>query len=215
MTESLSASTGPCVARRPTPQIRPPFPGPRPPWTLISCFSNTMDAEFGAAHLSRGISRLSSEVLAEGRGSYVFTSENRKLLDMTCGIGVVNLGHCHPGVTRAAQEQCGKITHAQLNMGYSKPMLELIKELLTIMPDPKLDTFFFWNSGAEAVEASIKVARSVTRRQNVIVMQGTSQSGGVRANGRLVPRPHARDRGHDAQQDALRRQPGSPGARRV
>lgn len=136
-------------------------------------FRTTMDAEFGAAHLSRGIARLSSEVLAEGRGSYVFTTENRKLLDMTCGIGVVNLGHCHPGVTRAAQEQCGKITHAQLNMGYSKPMLELIKELLTIMPDPKLDTFFFWNSGAEAVEASIKVARSVTRRQNVIVMQGT------------------------------------------
>ena len=90
MTESLGASTGPCVCSSADAANPPPPTGPRPPWTIISCFCTTMDAEFGAAHLSRGIARLSSEVLAEGRGSYLFTSENRKLLDMTCGIGAVS-----------------------------------------------------------------------------------------------------------------------------
>jgi 4-aminobutyrate aminotransferase len=48
----------------------------------------------------------------------------------------------------------------------------LINALLPLMPDPSLDTFFFWNSGSEAVEASIKLARTATGRQNIITMQG-------------------------------------------
>lgn len=76
-------------------------------------------------------------------------------------------------MTRAAQEQCATITHAQVNIGYSAAQIELIKELLSIMPDPSLDTFFLWNSGAEAIEASVKIARAHTGKPNVIVMQGS------------------------------------------
>lgn len=76
-------------------------------------------------------------------------------------------------MTRAAQEQCGRLTHAQVNLAYSQPQIDLIKELLTIMPHKSLDSFFLWNSGSEAVEASVKVARMSTGRQNIIVMQGT------------------------------------------
>ncbi|WFD33377.1 hypothetical protein MCUN1_000190 [Malassezia cuniculi] len=135
--------------------------------------SNAYSSTFGARHIARGVGRLTQHVFREGRGAYITTEQGARLLDMTSGIGVVNLGHCHPAVTRAAQEQCARITHAQVNIGYSAAQLELIRELLTIVPHPSLDTFFFWNSGAEAVEASIKIARAHTGKPNVIVMQGS------------------------------------------
>jgi 4-aminobutyrate aminotransferase len=53
-----------------------------------------------------------------------------------------------------------------------EPYVRLIERLLPIMPDPSLDSFFFWNSGSEAVEAAIKMARTFTHRQNIISMQG-------------------------------------------
>lgn len=89
------------------------------------------------------------------------------------GIGVVNLGHCHPAVTRAAQAQCAQLTHAQLNIGFNGPQIELLKALQPIMPHSSLDTFFLWNSGSEAVEAAIKVARMATGRPHIIVAQGS------------------------------------------
>lgn len=95
------------------------------------------------------------------------------MLDFTCGIGVANLGHCHPAVTKAAQSQIGKLVHGQINIAFQKPYLELVQSLLPLMPHKSLDTFFFWNSGAEAVEAAIKLARHATKKQNIIVMQGS------------------------------------------
>lgn len=130
-------------------------------------------SEFGVKHVARGIGRLSSEVLESGSGSYVTTVEGRKFLDFTSGIGVTNLGHCHPGVTRAAQAQVGKLVHGQVNIAFQKPYLELIEKMIPLMPDKSLDTFFFWNSGSEAVEAAVKLARHATKKQNVIVMQGS------------------------------------------
>ena len=130
-------------------------------------------AEFGAKHVARGIGRLSAEVLESGAGSYVTTTEGRKYLDFTSGIGVTNLGHCHPAVTKAAQAQVGKLVHGQVNIAFQKPYLELVESLLPVMPHKSLDTFFFWNSGSEAVEAAVKLARHATKKQNIIVMQGS------------------------------------------
>lgn len=127
---------------------------------------------FGTRHIARGIGRTTQHVFERGQGSWIYTTEGRKLLDFTTGIGVTNLGHCHPKVTKAAQEQVGQLVHGQVNIGFHKKYLELIEKLLPVMPDKSLDTFFFWNSGAEAVEASIKLARHATGKQNVIVMQG-------------------------------------------
>ena len=61
----------------------------------------------------------------------------------------------------------------QVNIGFSAAQIELIQHLLPIMPHPSLDTLFFWNSGAEAVEAAVKLARAATKKQNIIVMQGS------------------------------------------
>ncbi|MDI1484950.1 MAG: hypothetical protein OHK93_000084 [Ramalina farinacea] len=130
-------------------------------------------AQFGTKHVAKGIGRLATEVIESGSGSYVTMVGGRRMLDFTCGIGVANLGHCHPAVTKAAQSQIGKLVHGQINIAFQKPYLELIESLLPLMPHPSLDTFFFWNSGAEAVEAAVKLARHATRKQNIIVMQGS------------------------------------------
>jgi 4-aminobutyrate aminotransferase len=129
--------------------------------------------QFGVKHVAKGIGRLSTEVLETGSGSYVTTVSGRKMLDFTSGIGVTNLGHCHPAVTKAAQAQVGKLVHGQVNIAFQKPYLELIERLMPLMPHKSLDTFFFWNSGSEAVEAAVKLARQATKKQNVIVMQGS------------------------------------------
>jgi len=69
--------------------------------------------------------------------------------------------------------QTGKLVHGQINIAFHKPYLDLVQSLLPLMPHKSLDTFFFWNSGAEAVEAAVKLARHATKKQNVIVMQGS------------------------------------------
>ncbi|KAH7069319.1 4-aminobutyrate aminotransferas-like protein [Paraphoma chrysanthemicola] len=135
--------------------------------------SNMDTAAFAEQHIAKGIGRLTKHVFDEGRGSYITTDKGVKLLDLTAGIGVVNLGHCHPKVSAAAAAQCMKITHAQVNLGFSAAQIALIKELLPILPHESLDTIFFWNSGAEAVEAAVKLARAATKKPNVIVMQGS------------------------------------------
>lgn len=130
-------------------------------------------AAFGEQHIARGIGRLTKHVFVDGKGSWITTDKGVRLLDFTSGIGVCNLGHCHPRVSAAAAEQCNKITHAQINIGYSAATIALLKELLPILPHPTLDNVFLWNSGAEAVEAAVKLARAATKKSNVIVVQGS------------------------------------------
>jgi len=110
-------------------------------------------------------------VLDSGKGSRVTTLDGRTFLDMTTGIGVVNTGHCHPRVVKAAQDQLGKLMHGQVNIAFQKPMLDLCKRLSTKVMPFDLDMYFFWNSGAEAVEAAVKLARHATRKPGLIVFQ--------------------------------------------
>ncbi len=114
-----------------------------------------------------------TDILAErAEGAYIYAADGRRYLDFTSGIGVTNTGHCHPQIVAAAQAQVGKLIHGQANIVYHQPMLDLVSELVTITPDG-LESFFFSNSGAEAVEAAIKLARQATGRPNVIVFQGS------------------------------------------
>jgi 4-aminobutyrate aminotransferase len=105
-------------------------------------------------------------------GSYIYDTQGNKYLDFTCGIGVTNTGHCHPRVVEAIQKQAGLLIHGQANIVFHKPMLELVSELKTVV-NPVIDGFFFTNSGAEAVEGAIKLARHATGRPNIIVFQGS------------------------------------------
>lgn len=111
-------------------------------------------------------------IVDHGKGSWLYDINGKAYLDFTCGIGVTNTGHCHPKVVEAIQKQAGLLLHGQANIIFHKPMLELVNELQTIVP-PSLDGFFFSNSGAEAVEGAVKLARHATGRTNVIVFQGS------------------------------------------
>ncbi|NJN79414.1 MAG: aminotransferase class III-fold pyridoxal phosphate-dependent enzyme [Anaerolineales bacterium] len=117
-------------------------------------------------------SRIFNFVAERAEGAYIYTDDGKKLLDFTSGIGVTNTGHCHPKVVEAVREQAGLFLHAQANIVVHKPMLQLIEELRQVVPAP-IDSFFFANSGAEAVENAIKIAKIATGRQNVIVFNGS------------------------------------------
>ncbi len=123
-------------------------------------------------HMSPVWTRIFPFEAEKAEGSYIYTTDGRKLLDFTCGIGVTNTGHCHPKVVEAIREQAGLFLHAQANIVVHQPMLQLISELKTIV-HPSIDGFFFSNSGAEAVEGAVKLARSATGKPNIIVFSGS------------------------------------------
>ena len=123
-------------------------------------------------HMAPVWGRIFDFVAERAEGSYIYTTDGRKLLDFTCGIGVTNTGHCHPKVVEAIRQQAGLFLHAQANIVIHKPMLQLIEELRKIVP-ASIDGFFFSNSGAEAIEGAVKLARAATGKQNIIVFSGS------------------------------------------
>jgi 4-aminobutyrate aminotransferase len=123
-------------------------------------------------HMTPAWSRIFNFVADRAEGSYIYTDDGKKLLDFTSGIGVTNTGHCHPKVVEAIREQAGMFLHAQANIVIHKPMLQLIEEIRKIVP-PSIDSFFFANSGAEALENAVKIAKAATGRQNIIVFNGS------------------------------------------
>ena len=123
-------------------------------------------------HISPVWSRITNIVAERGEGAYLYDVHGERYLDFTCGIGVTNTGHCHPRIVEAAREQVGKLIHGQVNIVYHQPLLRLVEALREVVP-PALDTFFFSNSGAEAVEGAVKLARHASGRTNIVVFQGS------------------------------------------
>ncbi|MCS6826631.1 MAG: aminotransferase class III-fold pyridoxal phosphate-dependent enzyme [Caldilinea sp.] len=107
-----------------------------------------------------------------GEGVYLYDADGVRYMDFTSGIGVTNTGHAHPRVVRAIQEQAGTLIFGQMNIVITPAALRLAQKLDEVTP-PTIEQFFFSNSGAEAVEASVKLARMATKRRNLIVMQGS------------------------------------------
>ena len=94
-------------------------------------------------------------VLERGEGSHVWDVEGREYIDALAGIAVTNVGHCHPKVVKAIQEQAAKLLQAS-NFYLTVPQVELSEKLLDLSG---MDRIFFTNSGAESVEGAIKIAR--------------------------------------------------------
>jgi 4-aminobutyrate aminotransferase len=123
-------------------------------------------------HLSPVWTHYTDIIVSRAEGSLLYDLAGKAYLDFTCGIGVTNTGHCHPRVVAAIREQAGLLLHGQVNIVLHQPLLELIRALIPIVP-PSIDGFFFSNSGAEAVEGAVKLARHATGRTNIIVFQGS------------------------------------------
>ena len=123
-------------------------------------------------HMSPVWGRIFNFVAERAEGSYIYTENGRKLLDFTCGIGVTNTGHCHPKVVEAIREQAGLSSTRRRTSSSTSRCCNSIEELRQIVP-PSIDGFFFSNSGAEAVEGAVKLARAATGKQNIIVFSGS------------------------------------------
>jgi 4-aminobutyrate aminotransferase len=111
--------------------------------------------------------RITNLVVERGEGSWLITRDGERYLDYSSGIGVTNTGHAHPRVVAAIQEQAAKIIHAQQNITYHEPGLRLYDRLSHLLPGPGWGAFLS-NSGAEAVEASVKLARIGTGRPVIL-----------------------------------------------
>ena len=109
--------------------------------------------------------------VTRGEGSWLITDTGRRVLDLTCGIAVTPVGHAHPKVVAAITEQASKLSHICAGVALYEPNVALAEELVKVAPSG-LDTVFFGNSGAEAIEGAIKLAKQVTRRNAVIVFRG-------------------------------------------
>lgn len=121
--------------------------------------------------LPRVLGRYSPQIADRGEGLYVWDVDGERYSDFTSGIGVVNTGHCHPRVVKAIQEQAAKIIHAQANIFAHEPMMRAAAELTATLPD-SLNQVFFTNSGAEAIEGALKLAKVATGRPAVITFRG-------------------------------------------
>jgi 4-aminobutyrate aminotransferase len=119
--------------------------------------------------------RYTDLVVERASGSWLETLDGARYLDYTCGIGVTNTGHAHPRVVAAIAEQAAKGIHLQQNIVYHQPGLELHRRLPQRFPNPRPGTdygLFLSNSGAEAVEAAMKLAKAATRRSAFIAFRG-------------------------------------------
>lgn len=110
-------------------------------------------------------------VVDHAEGCWIHGSDDRRYLDFTAGIGVTSTGHCHPRVVEAARAQVGSVIHAQYTTVMHRPLLELTDKLGEVLPE-RLDSLFYTNSGSEAVEAALRLARMATGRPNIVAFHG-------------------------------------------
>lgn len=121
--------------------------------------------------IPRVIGRYTPLTVERGEGIYIWDLNGDRYADFTSGIAVVNTGHCHPRVVAAIQTQAAKIIHAQQNILAHEPMMAAAATLTETLPD-RLNQVFWANSGAEAIEGAIKLAKAATRRPAIIAFRG-------------------------------------------
>jgi 4-aminobutyrate aminotransferase len=128
-------------------------------------------AAISKPHLSPILGRYFERNWSRGEGHTLYDSAGRGFLDFACGIATTALGHHHPAVTAAIKDQADKLLHICNALGYLEPVGRLAGLLADASPAP-LDTVFFANSGSEAIEAALKLARRVTGRPGIIAFRG-------------------------------------------
>ena len=128
-------------------------------------------AALSRPHLSPVLGRYFERSWSHGEGHLLFDTAGRGYLDFACGISTTLLGHRHPRVSAAIHEQADRLLHVSNGLGYLDPVARLAGLIADALPDP-LDTVFFGNSGSEAIEAALKLARRVTGRPGIIAFTG-------------------------------------------
>jgi len=158
-TETMSR---PAAAKSALPKIRTALPGPNA--------KRIIDADDRL--ISPSYTRSYPLVAKRGRGVIIEDVDGNEFLDFSAGIAVTSTGHCHPEVVAAIQRQAGELIHMSGTDFYYESMTELAQRLSRIAPMAGPHKFYFGNSGTEAVECALKLARYHTKRQGVIAFYG-------------------------------------------
>src|SRR5713226_7918809 len=146
----------------PVPRIETDLPGPKAQVLL------ERDQRF----TSPSYTRVYPLVVARGSGAVIEDVDGNLFLDFTAGIAVTATGHCHPHVVAAIQDQAAKLLHMSGTDFYYQPQIDLAQRLAKLAPGPTAKRVFFTNSGAEALEAALKLARWHTGRSRAIAFFG-------------------------------------------
>ena len=144
------------------PRISGPLPGPKARAIV----------EADDRWISPSYTRSYPLVAKRGRGTRIEDVDGNEFLDFAAGIAVTSTGHCHPEVVKAIQQQAGELIHMSGTDFYYEGMVRLAERLSAVAPMPGPHRFYYGNSGAEAVECALKLARYHTGRQNIIAFLG-------------------------------------------
>src|SRR5947209_15445445 len=146
----------------PVPQIKTTLPGPSAQALL----------ERDQKYVSPSYTRIYPLVVERGSGAVIQDMDGNLFLDFTAGIAVTSTGHCHPQVVAAIQDQASKLIHMSGTDFYYEPQIDLSQRLAELAPGASPKRVFFTNSGAEALEAALKLARWHTGRTRAIAFLG-------------------------------------------
>src|ERR1700756_2025017 len=144
------------------PKIKTALPGPNATRALAG----------DDKYISPSYTRSYPLVAKSGRGVIVTDVDGNEYFDFSAGIAVTSTGHCHPEVVAAIQKQAGELIHMSGTDFYYENMVQLAERLSKIAPMPGPHKIYYGNSGTEAIEAALKLARYHTKRQNVIAFFG-------------------------------------------
>ncbi len=128
--------------------------------------------ERDSAVISPSYVRFYPLVVDRARGSVIVDVDGNKYVDLNSGLAVMNVGHNHPKVIEAVKKQLKRFVHYSNTDFYYEPSVKLAEKLVQIVPGEKRKRVYFGNSGTEAVEAALKLARWYTKRQYIIAFIG-------------------------------------------
>jgi 4-aminobutyrate aminotransferase len=181
MTANTMTAIGPVTGK---PRIKTALPGPKAKLVL----------EGDEKYISPSYTRSYPLVAKSGRGLVVTDVDGNEFLDFSAGIAVVSTGHCHPHVVAAIQKQAGELIHMSGTDFYYENMVELAERLSKIAPMPGPHRIYYGNSGAEAIECALKLARYHTKRQNIIAFFGAFHGRTMGALSLTASKPQQRRR---------------------
>jgi 4-aminobutyrate aminotransferase/(S)-3-amino-2-methylpropionate transaminase len=130
--------------------------------------SNAELARLRAQHVPQGLTFATTAFVKEAHGAIIVDVEGNELIDFAGGIGVTNVGHCHPKVVAAVKAQAEKYLHTCMHIVSYEPYIKLAARLNELAPGDAPKMSIFLNSGAEAVENAVKIARHASGRQAII-----------------------------------------------
>ena len=133
---------------------------------------SSTDLAARAGNLSPVLGRYFERSWSHGEGHRLYDTDGRAYLDFANGIAVTALGHHHPRVTAAIHAQVDRLIGPTNAMGFAEPVVRLAELLAAALPDP-IDTVMFLNSGSEAIDGALKLARRVTGRPGIVAFRGS------------------------------------------